>query len=46
MKHPNTHPKLMFLTKSILGAGEISNGHPKVYPNTIPIMNPKPPSLA
>ena len=40
---PNTHPKLKFLTKSILGSGEKSNGQLKTFPNTIPLMNPKPP---
>ena len=43
---PNTHPKLKFLTKSILGSGEKSNGQLKTFPNTIPLMNPKPPKYS
>ena len=43
---PNTHPKLKFMTKSILGSGEKSNGQLKTFPNTIPLMNPKPPKYS
>ena len=43
---PNTHPKLNFLTKSILGSGEKSNGQLKTFPNTTPLMNPKPPKYS
>ena len=43
---PNTHPKLKFLTKSILGSGEKSNGQLKIYQNTTPLMNPKPPKYS
>ena len=44
--NPNTHLKLKFPTKSILESGTTSNGQMKSFPNTIPLMNPKPPKYS